>query len=42
MTLKLKVSDLESELEDERRLKSTSAELTVGALKSQVQEQYLD
>jgi hypothetical protein len=42
MTMKLKISDLEQELLDERFKKKVNYELTVETVKAQVQEQVLD
>lgn len=42
MSLKLKVSDLESELLEERQQKQMKQEFTIETLKGQVQEQYYE
>ena len=42
ITLKLRVSELESEILDEKNSKQMKYDLTLDTLKSQVQEQYLE
>lgn len=42
ITLKLRVSELESEILDEKNSKQMKYDLTLDSLKSQVQEQYLE
>ena len=42
MSMKLKISDLEQELIDERYKKKVTYEITIESVKAQVQEQVLD